>query len=197
MDCYTKTLNCSQMEVPFIYLGLEVGGNPRKKKFWESVPSKLKSRLSVWKGRFLSMEGRLCLIKSVLSTVPLYYLSLFKAPEVVCKSIISIRRRFLWGWGKENRPISWISWKDICNSKGEGGLGIRDIRKFNYVFLAKWKWRCISDDKGRWKEVLDSKYGLDPSIVHIPVKSQSWWWRDLLKVCKEGGGDGWFQEQVG
>jgi len=60
MDCYTKTLNCSQMEVPFIYLGLEVGGNPRKKKFWEPVLRKLKSRLSVWKGRFLSMAGRLC-----------------------------------------------------------------------------------------------------------------------------------------
>jgi len=30
---YTKTLNCTKMEVPFKYLGLEVGGNPRKKKF--------------------------------------------------------------------------------------------------------------------------------------------------------------------
>jgi len=29
------------------------------------------------------------------------------------------------------------------------------------------------------------------------TKLQSWWWRDLLKVCKEGGGDGWFQEEVG
>ena len=120
MDCYTKTLNCSQMEVPFIYLGLEVGGNPRRKKFWEPVLNKLKSRLSVWKGRFLSMAGRLCLIKSVLSAIPLFYLSLFKAPEVVCKSIIRIQRRFMWGWGKENRPVSWISWKwrSISNDKG-------------------------------------------------------------------------------
>jgi len=21
---------------------------------------------------------------------------------------------------------------------------------------------------------------------------QSWWWRDILKVCREGGGEGWF-----
>jgi len=26
---------------------------------------------------------------------------------------------------------------------------------------------------------------------------QSWWWRDLVKVCKEGVGEGWFLEQVG
>jgi len=31
--CYTKTLNCAQMAVPFKYLGLEVEGNPRRKKF--------------------------------------------------------------------------------------------------------------------------------------------------------------------
>ena len=34
-------------------------------------------------------------------------------------------------------------------------------------------------------------------ISQTPVKFQSWWWRDLLKVCREGGGDGWFQEEIG
>jgi len=29
------------------------------------------------------------------------------------------------------------------------------------------------------------------------VKLQLWWWRDLLKVCREGGGDGWFQKEIG
>jgi len=44
ISCYTKTLNCSQMGIPFKYLGLEVGGNPRKKQFWEPVINKLKSK---------------------------------------------------------------------------------------------------------------------------------------------------------
>ncbi len=119
---YSKTLNCTQMVVPFKYLGLEVGGNPRKKLFWEPVITKLKARLSVWKGRFLSMAGRICLINSVISAIPLYYLSLYRAPETVCKSIISIQRRFLWGWGKENKPIAWVGWKDVCRPREEGGL---------------------------------------------------------------------------
>ena len=142
------------------------------------------------------MAGRLCLIKSVISGVPLYYLSLFKAPDVFCKSIISIQRRFLWGWGKEKMSISGISWKDLCKSKEEGGLGIRDIRKFNYAQMAKWKWRYISNEKGRWKEVLDSKYGLELDNGLVPVKYQSWWWRDLTSICREGGGEWWFQDEV-
>jgi len=76
--CYSKFLNCNQLGTPFKYLGLEVGGNPRKKLFWEPVLNKLKARLSVWKGRFLSMAGRTCVIKFVLNAIPLFYLLVFK-----------------------------------------------------------------------------------------------------------------------
>ena len=37
---------------------------------------KIKSRLRRWKGRNLSM-ARICLIKSVLSSIPLFYMSMF------------------------------------------------------------------------------------------------------------------------
>jgi len=104
--CYSKILNCAQMGTPFKYLGLELGDNPRKKSFWEPVLNKLKARLSVWKGRFLSLAGRSCVIKFVFTPIPLFYLSVFKAPNSVYKSIISIQRRFLWGWGKKKRQIS-------------------------------------------------------------------------------------------
>ena len=181
LRCYSKLLNCGQMGYPFKYLGLEVGGNPRKKTFWKPVLEKLKARLSVWKGRFLSLAGRTCVIKSVLTAIPLFYLSVYKAPESVYKSIISIQRRFLWGWGKEKRPISWVSWGDVCKQKEEGGLVIKDIRKLNFALVAKWRWRLISQEKGKWKEVLLSKYGLQLDDTQIPVKYQSWWWRDIKK----------------
>jgi len=146
--CYTKTLNCAPMVVPFKYLGLEVGGNPRRKKIWEPIINKLEDRLSTRRWRYLSLAGRICVIKSVLTAVPLYYLSLFRAPESVCMNITSIQRRFLWGWGKEKKPISWVSWKVICKSKEEGGLGLTDIREFNYALLAKWRWRWLRMRKG-------------------------------------------------
>jgi len=186
--CYTKTLNCTQMGISFKYLGLEVGKNPRKKQFWEPVINKIKARLSVWKGRFLTMAGRICLINSVITAILLYYLSLFRAPDPLYKRITSIQRRFLWGWGSVNKSISWISWKDVCRPREEGGLGLREIHKFNHALLAKWIWCYISQEVGRWKEILDSKYGLELESAQTSVKLHSWWWRDLSKVCKKGGG---------
>jgi len=106
---YAKTMNCAQMRVPFKYLGLEVEGNPRTVKFWELVLTKLKAKLSGWRGRFLSLAGRIYFVKSVISSVSLYYLSIFKAPESIYKNIISIQRMFLWEWGKEKKLIQWVS----------------------------------------------------------------------------------------
>jgi len=103
----------------------------------------------------------ICLIKSVITSVLLFYLSIFKVPGSIYQSIINIQQKFLWGWGKEKRPISWVSWEDVCKPKEEGDLGIMDIQKFNYALLAKWRWRFVSEEKGRWKELLVSKYGTD------------------------------------
>jgi len=101
------------------------------------------------------------------------------------------------GLGKEKKPISWVNWKNVCKSKQEGGLGIIDIRDFNYALSAKWKWRWLSDEKGRWKDILESKYEEGSEGTHSSLKLQSWWWRDLHKVCMEGGGHGWFQAEMG
>jgi len=134
---YSEILHCSIMDVPFTYLGLTIGGNPSRCAFWEPVLSKIRKKLSVWKGRNMSFAGRVCLIKSVINAIPLFFLSFFKAPIGVCKEITKLQRRFLWGWGAEGRKIAWTSWENICKAKKEGGLGIRRIDLFNKALLAK------------------------------------------------------------
>jgi len=104
LEVYAKTLHCNLMRVPFKYLRFEVGGNPTKKLFWEPIIDRLSAKLNVWKGRFLSLAGRICLVKSVFTSLPLFYLSFFKAPEAVCDKIISIQRRFLWDGGGRKGP---------------------------------------------------------------------------------------------
>jgi len=63
-------LNCKVGSVPFVYLGMPIGGNPRRLAFWEPLLYQLKSRLSSWNSKHLSLGGRLVLLKSVLSSLP-------------------------------------------------------------------------------------------------------------------------------
>ena len=73
-------LSCRRGAIPFIYLGLPIRGDSRKISFWKPVVDRIVSRLSSWNHKFLSFGGRLVLLKSVLSSLPVYFLSFFKAP---------------------------------------------------------------------------------------------------------------------
>ena len=129
-------------------------GCHKRGAFWVGVVDRIKNRLGRWRGRFLSMAGRICLIKYVLSSIPLFYVSLYKMSSSVLKEIVKLQRDFLWGWGSEGRKIYWAYWKKVCEPREAGGLGILDIRLFNVAMWGKWIW-CLSFDKdGLWKEVL-------------------------------------------
>jgi len=77
---FAVILNYDVMVSPFVYLGLPVGGRHKRGAFWNGVIEKVQARLSRWKGKCLSMTGRICLIKYVLSSISLFYMSLFKLP---------------------------------------------------------------------------------------------------------------------
>ena len=87
-------MNCRRGNLPFVYLGVPIGGDPRKLSFWKPVVDRIVGRLSSWNNKFLSFGGRLILLKVVLSSLPVYFLSFFKAPAGIISSIDSIFKRF-------------------------------------------------------------------------------------------------------
>lgn len=91
-------LNCKCQKRPFKYLGMPLGANPGRLKTWKPIVDRVKVKLASWKRRFLSLAGRLTLIKAILSSLPVYYLSLFKMPEGVARELDKIQAAFLWGW---------------------------------------------------------------------------------------------------
>jgi len=82
-------LNCKVGKIRLLYLGLSIGGDPRRLTFWELVVNTIKSRLAGWQSRFLSFGGRLILLKSILTSLPVYALSFFKALSGIISSIDS------------------------------------------------------------------------------------------------------------
>jgi hypothetical protein len=89
-----SALRCRVGKVPFLYLGLPIGGDPRRLGFWEPVLTRIRNILSGWQSRFLSFGGRLVLLKFVLTSLPVYALSFFKAPAGTISSIDSLLTNF-------------------------------------------------------------------------------------------------------
>jgi len=87
--------------------------------------------------------GRLVLINSVLSSLPLYYFSFNKIPKKVLKVLVRLQREILWCGNSEQNKISWVKWDAICIPKAEGGLGVKNLEMFNLALLSKWRCRYL------------------------------------------------------
>ena len=46
-------------------------------------------------------------------------------------------RKFCWGQRGQESKIAWVSWKKMCKSKLNGGMGFQNLQAFNLVMLAK------------------------------------------------------------
>ena len=85
------------------------------------------------------------MIKSVLTSISLYFLSMFRAPVAITKKINSIQRNFLWRAKVGEKKVAWVKWSDCCTLKENGGLGIKNIENFNKALLGKWVWRGLTE----------------------------------------------------
>nr|GFA60922.1 hypothetical protein [Tanacetum cinerariifolium] len=142
-----------------MYLGLSIGSNMSRINNWKPLIDWFYSRLSSWKKNLLSIGGRLTLIKSVLGSLGIYYLSIFKAPELVLKDLERSRAFFFWGSTIDNKKMSWIKWSNIPPSFDKGGLNIGSLKSFNFALLQKWRWRMFHSPNSLWVKIIKSFHG--------------------------------------
>nr|GEY74001.1 RNA-directed DNA polymerase, eukaryota [Tanacetum cinerariifolium] len=61
------------------------------------------------------------LLKSVLMSILLYHMSIFKVPIAVLNHLESIRQNFFYGVDGSDRKLAWIGWNMVLTSKKNGG----------------------------------------------------------------------------
>ena len=76
-ELLVAVLGCKQGSFPMKYLGLPLGAKFKDKTIWNPILEKMERKLAGWKKLYLSEGGRVTLIKSTLSNLPTYFLSLF------------------------------------------------------------------------------------------------------------------------
>nr|GEU71670.1 RNA-directed DNA polymerase, eukaryota, reverse transcriptase zinc-binding domain protein [Tanacetum cinerariifolium] len=131
----TQNIGCAILQAPFSYLGSKVGVLISHIQSWNEIVNNVAARLSRWKMQTLSIGGRLTLIKSILGSLPIYHMSLFKVPLKVLRNMESIREK--------------------------GDLGVSSLYALNRALLFKWIWRFHTHQSCLWTKVIKGIHGED------------------------------------
>lgn len=173
-----RSLLCKVGVFPITYLGLPIGGNSSRLALWNPILKKIESKLATWKGKLLSMAGRLALIKASIASLPLYYMSLFPAPKGVIEMINKLQRQFLWCGDVGKSYLALVSWDKVVLPRVFGGLNCGNLFHRNISLLAKWIWRFLNEPHALWQKVIKAKYNYLPVFLphelEAPAKGGPW-----------------------
>ena len=144
------------------YLGIPIGYSSKRRGFWEPLVKKFKQTLAGWKADSLNQAGRTVLVKSVLDSLPVYWMGLHLIPASICASLEKIRRDFLWGHVEDKdgvqRKMHLTNWNKVCSPKNQGGLGLVPVRTKNFALLGKWSYRWEKERHRCWNVWIRDKY---------------------------------------
>ena len=85
----------------------------------------------------MSYGGRLVLINSVLTSMPMFLLSFFEIPKGVRKRLDFFRSRFFWQSDEAKRKYCLARWDILCRPKDQGSLGIENLEIMNKCLMSK------------------------------------------------------------
>ncbi|KAF5444911.1 hypothetical protein F2P56_034003 [Juglans regia] len=140
------------------YLGLPPAIGRSKTNAFSEIKQKVWKKLQGWKENMLSQGGREVLIKAVALSLPTYSMSCFLLPISLCSEFESMMVKFWWSQKKDEKRIHWMSWRKMCEQKGKGGFGFKDLHVFNLSLLAKQGWRIMQETDSLIHKVSKAKY---------------------------------------
>jgi hypothetical protein len=168
----------------FHYLGFFLKASRYTSKDWTWFVDNFRERILNWKHRYLSMGGRLILIKAVLESLPVYWMALAQIPATVLKTLRQHIFSFLWSGNKKSRSFHLCKWEDLSKPKTLGGWGLKHLPMFQLALSTNTFWRLLTTP-GLWSSVIRAKY-LHQLPVHLwfrfaeaQPKSGSHLWKKL------------------
>ncbi|GJX72614.1 RNA-directed DNA polymerase, eukaryota, reverse transcriptase zinc-binding domain protein [Tanacetum coccineum] len=149
-----RILNIMPLQVgsfPTRYLGVPLISKRLGKTKCKQLVDKVKSKVEDWKNKFLSYAGRVQLIASVLSSMHIYWASVFLLPKSTVKDIERVFKGFLWNQGDVVRGKAKIAWKTIFKLKGRG------VWEIDVEANDSWIWKNLLNLRSKARRHIEYK----------------------------------------
>nr|XP_043639249.1 uncharacterized protein LOC122610319 [Erigeron canadensis] len=170
-------------KLPVKYLGVPLVSTRLIYRDCKELVERIRDRVNNWENKFLSFAGRLQLVQSVLSSMHIYWSSVFILPARVTTEIEQILRGFLWSQGVLKKGQAKVAWDVVCLPKQEGGLGIRHLDIWNSVLMTTHVWNLLTLKESLRVKWIYAHRLRGKNFWDVQVKGNlSWSWRKLLQI---------------
>lgn len=119
---YEQLFGCNSGTLPIKYLGIPISYSRLERKSWKPLIDEMYSNLARYESNDLSLDDRVALAKSSLSSTLIHMMSFYKLLDWVSLEVDGIWVRFLWHGTLQKREYHRKKWYGICFSKEDGSL---------------------------------------------------------------------------
>lgn len=163
------------------YFGLPALVGRAKKQSFVYIKERVLRKLQGWKEKLLSQAGREIFNKIRYPDHSYICYELFQTSLGLVKELESLTRKFWWGYNGDKRRVHWVSWEKLCEGKENGGMGFKDIEKFNDSLLATQVWCMIHNSDSLCYKVFKARFFPDCSILEAKESTSGLYaWKSIL-----------------
>lgn len=175
-----NTMPFEEGKLPARYLRVKLVSTRLVHKDCKILVERVKNGIGDWRNKALSLAGRIQLINSVLSSMHVYWSSVFILPNSITLEIEKILRGFLWCNGEMKKGKAKVAWDKLCVPKEEGGLGIKSLSTWNVVVMTSHIWSILTHKESMWVKWVHEYRLKGRSLWEVNISANaSWGWRKL------------------
>ncbi|XP_062100790.1 uncharacterized protein LOC133806714 [Humulus lupulus] len=173
----------AQGTFPLKYLGVPICTRHINVAECDMLVDKMTNRIKTWNWKSLSYAGRTTLVQSVLVALHSYWAQIMILPKRIMKKINAVCRAYLWKGVSDSSGPGNIAWDAVCRPKKVGGLGLRNIERWNLAAVGKYVWDVAAKKDNLWVKWITSIYlkNEDWWNYKAPLEA-SWYWRKIVAV---------------
>lgn len=179
-----KHMPCQLKKFPCKYLDLPLSLKRIRRVEIQPLIDRIAAKLPALKGRILDKVSRVTLVRSVLSSIPIYFLSVFPLQKWALERLTNSEGDSYGRVLRVRREVT-ILWdgKKALLPKCKGGLGILDLDFFSRALRLRWLWYEWNESARPWVRTttpctnIDSKLFRASTIVTIGDGTHAKFWQ--------------------
>lgn len=168
--CLADIIGFTKVSPPFIHLGVPIFIGKPKACHFISIADNIRLKVAAWKEKFLSMAGRVQLVKYVIFSMMVHCISVYNWSGSIIKMVDCWMKNFIWSGSIDKKNIVIVAWKTCYKKLNEGDLGIIFLKAYNSATNLQLCWKFSNKNQG-WSKILNDMVKRNSRLINYLIKS--------------------------